>query len=150
MCVRMPLRILALLTVCLFPCQLFAEKILLITGGDSSNDAALKTALQAGGNSVTIGPTLYNFTGADLSGYNAVMLSPNGTYSSLPPDMPVSGQQALVNYVNNGGGLITSGEVSVLNSGAPHEFTTLQPATTCHELLGDNQQLAPHVHRGDK
>jgi hypothetical protein len=94
------------------PSRSFGSKILLITGGDTSNDAALTSVLQSAGNTVTLGPTYSSFTGTGLSGYNAVVLIPNGDsweWSNAP--MPQSGQQALVNYVNSGGGLVTSNQV---------------------------------------
>ncbi len=49
-----------------------------------------------------------------------------GTYSSA--DMPISGQQALVNFVKAGGGLVT-GEELTDRSGSPfHAFQTLSTA----------------------
>jgi hypothetical protein len=113
-----------LATLFLFaPPRLFASKLLLITGDDSNNTAAIQSLLQSQGNSVTIGPTFGNFTGADLSGYNAVLLMPNGSYWTQP-DMPLSGQQALVNFVNSGGGLVT-GEPVMSMTAYPGDFKTL-------------------------
>jgi type 1 glutamine amidotransferase len=109
-----------------YPSPASASKILLLTGGDSSNDSALQAVLQSQGNTVTIGPTFGNFTGSDLSGYNAVMLMPNGSYWAQP-DMPNSGQQALVDFVKKGGGLV-AGEPVVTMWTYPGEFKTLAQA----------------------
>jgi hypothetical protein len=113
----------------LSPSPLFADKILLLSYGDASNDAAIEAVLQSQGDTVTIGPTYNNFTGAGLSGYNAVFLNPNFTvpWPDPPPDMPVSGQQALLNYVNQGGALVTGGMVALMN-GPLNDFKTLGPA----------------------
>jgi hypothetical protein len=44
---RLLLRSLVVVSVFFTPSPLFAEKILLITGGDQSNDAAIESVLQA-------------------------------------------------------------------------------------------------------
>jgi hypothetical protein len=108
------------------PAPLFASKILLLSSGDASNDAAIQSVLQSQGNSVTIGPTYNNFTGSGLSGYNAVFFNPTNM-SENAPDMPASGQQALINYVNQGGGLVTGGGTSLLLT-YPGDFRTLNAA----------------------
>jgi len=108
------------------PSPLLASKILLISGTDQNNEAAIQAVLQSQGNSVTIGPTFSNFTGAGLAGYNAVLLMPNGNYWAQP-DMPSSGQQALINFVNNGGGLV-AGEPVLSMTAYPGDFKTLLQA----------------------
>ncbi|MFI5454903.1 MAG: PEP-CTERM sorting domain-containing protein [Isosphaerales bacterium] len=105
------------------PSPVLASKILLIAGADENNDLAIQAVLQSQGNSVTIGPTFSNFTGAGLAGYNAVLLMPNGNYWAQP-DMPASGQQALLNFVNNGGGLVAGEPVLSMNA-YPGDFKTL-------------------------
>ena len=105
------------------PSPVLASKILLITGGDSSNDSALSSVLQSQGNSVTVGPTYTNFTGSGLAGYNAVVLIPNGPANTA--DMPASGQQALVDYVKSGGGLVTGEPVISMTAAFPGDFKTL-------------------------
>jgi hypothetical protein len=108
-----------------WPPSAFAAKILLLAGGDTSNDAQLESVLQTQGNTVTLGPTYSSFTGSGLSNYNAVMLMPNGAPSMA--DMPASGQQALVTYVNSGGGLVT-GEPTMSMLAYPGDFKTLSQA----------------------
>jgi hypothetical protein len=96
------------------PSPLFGAKIRLLSSGDASNDAAIQSVLRSAGDSVTIGPTYNNFTGAGVGGFNAVFLSPSLQANSVvnwvpwgaPPDLPTSGQQALINFVNQGGGLV--------------------------------------------
>jgi Trehalose utilisation len=104
----------------------YADAVLLIGSGDSSNNATIASVLAAQGDTVTIAPTFNNFTGGNLSAYKDVLLVPNGN-SFLMGDMPVSGQQALVNYVNAGGGLITS-EYLMEKTEAQHDFQTLNAA----------------------
>ena len=88
----------------------------------------MQAVLQSQGNSVTLGPSYASFSGAGLSGYNAVVLLPNGQYWN-GVDMPTSGQQALVNFVQNGGGLVTNEAIDSMNSGLMgyHLFQTLRP-----------------------
>jgi Trehalose utilisation len=102
------------------PCSLQASKILLLTGNDSTNTAALDSVLTSAGNSVTVGPSYNSFTGQGLSGYNVVMLVPNG--SSNQGDMPTSGQQAIVNFVQGGGGLVTGEPVLISTYAYPPVF----------------------------
>jgi hypothetical protein len=124
MCTRC--RLLLLTAVVSFsPSATLADAVLLIGSGDSTNNALLQSVLTAQGDTVTVGPTFNNFTGGNLSGYSDVLLVPNGSYVPTS-DMPVSGQQALVNYVNSGGGLVTSEWLmqDIVNG---HQFQTLYP-----------------------
>ena len=105
------------------PAPLFGSAILLISSGDASNDAAIQSVLQVQGNSVTIGPTADTFTGSGLSGYNAVFLNPTNLGLNAP-DMPVSGQQALIDFVHAGGGLVAGGSVALLWA-YPGDYRTL-------------------------
>ncbi len=120
--------------------QLFGSAILLLSSGDSSNNSAIQSVLQAAGNTVTIGPTYNTFTGAGLSGYNAVFLNPSGTFWNAlnPPGMTQSGQQALVNFVSAGGGLVIGGNVMEINKMVdPSAFSTLQAANPATALQAD-------------
>lgn len=127
------------LAVALLAAPAWAEKILVLSSGDPLANAAVSGVLTQAGDSVVIGPTFNNFTGAGLSGYNDVILMPGGAentnYNSFRMgDMPTSGQQALVNFVSGGGGLVT-GEYVMLKylaiaADAPNyqtDFHTLVP-----------------------
>ncbi len=138
---RAPSAFLLTLLLTLSPSPLLASKILLITGGDTSNDSALSSVLQSQGNSVTVGPTYTNFTGSGLSGYNAVVLIPNGPWNTA--DMPASGQQALVDYVKNGGGLAT-GEPVISLWTYPGDFKTLAQVFPA-QMGGANTSNSPLV-----
>jgi PEP-CTERM motif len=94
--------------------QARAESVLLLSTGNTTNDSAVVTLLQAEGDTVTVGPVYYNYTGGGLAGYNAVILLQNN--SNIGENMPDSGQTALVNYVKAGGGLLT-GEWTVWGIG---------------------------------
>ncbi len=115
------------LLVCFVTTPAFGSSILLLTSGDPANDAMLVSTLKAQGDSVTVGPTFSNFTGSGLSGYNEVMLMPGfSTAAYQAADMPTSGQQALLNFVKGGGGLVTGeGLVSLHQLG---DFQTLYAA----------------------
>jgi hypothetical protein len=110
---RFTTRSLALAVLFLTGSSAFGSKILLIGGDDASNTSMMASVLEAQGNTVTTGPAFTSFTGGGLAAYNAVFFLPNG------PDwrrinMPESGQQALVDFVRGGGGLVTSEPVGVL------------------------------------
>jgi hypothetical protein len=104
----------------------WADAVFLIGSGDSSNTAMLQSILTSHGDQVTVGPTYNNFTGANLSGYREVLLAPSGISTGLG-DMPVSGQQSLLGYVNSGGGLVTSGTVGGMTN-ALGDFQLLNAA----------------------
>jgi hypothetical protein len=108
------------------PSPLHADAVLLIGSGDSTNTSLLQSILTAQGDTVTVGPTYTNFTGGNLTGYSDVLLVPNGNSFTMG-DMPVSGQQALVNYVNSGGGLVTS-EYLMEKTLAQQDFQILNAA----------------------
>ena len=109
-------RSLALAILLLTASNAFGSKILLIGGGDASNTSMMASVLEAQGDTVTTGPAYTSFTGDGLAAYNAVFLLPNGAYYN-GVDMPDSGQQALVDYVKNGGGLVTSEAVGDMIQG---------------------------------
>jgi hypothetical protein len=108
------------------PSPLRASAVLLIGSGDTANNALLQSILTAQGDTVTIGPTFNNFTGGSLSAYSDVLLVPNGNSMAMG-DMPASGQQALVNYVNSGGALVTS-EYLMEKNAVQQDFQILSAA----------------------
>ncbi len=101
-----------------------AGQILLLSTGDVANDSALANVLIARGESVVLGPKYTTFTDAtSLSGISAVVLVPNNGTG----DMPTSGQNALLNFIHAGGGLLTSENFAALN-GLSGDFSTLEAA----------------------
>lgn len=108
------------------PSLSYAAAVLLIGSGDASNNAMIESVLAAEGVTVTVGPTYTNFTGGNLAGYSDVLLVPNGNSLTMG-DMPATGQQALVNYVDAGGGLVTS-EYLIEKSVAQQDFQILDAA----------------------
>ncbi|MBL8851345.1 MAG: PEP-CTERM sorting domain-containing protein [Planctomycetaceae bacterium] len=85
------------------------------------------------GHSVTIGPNYDVFDGTfDLSGYDVIVLS--AVVYNLPY-MPDAGQQAIVDFVTNGGGLIT-GEWTTWRGGTFATLAPLFPTTTDGSYIG--------------
>jgi hypothetical protein len=74
---------------------------------DGSTGSILQTILTNAGYDVTIvsDDAVYNGTNPSPDGFAAVVLTDGIDYGD---DMPSGGQSAIVNYVNNGGGLITT------------------------------------------
>jgi len=102
-----------------------AGMILLLSTGNTAEDNLVSSVLTARGQTVTVGPQFTAFTGAGLSGSDAVLLLPN--YNWFNGDMPAAGQSALRSYVQGGGGLVTS-ELLVWMTAAQANFQTLQDA----------------------
>ena len=102
----------------------------------------MASVLEAQGNTVSAGPAYTAFTGDGLAAYNAVFLLPNGAYYN-GVDMPDSGQQALVDYVKNGGGLVTSEAVGDMIQG-PGGVHMLQAAErhSVHGAVSQHRQFA--------
>ncbi len=83
-----------------------AGKVYLISGADSVQDNAVKTALEGFGHQVTIGVAHWSFDGTqDLSSYDVVIFLDSNSYDIA--DMPEAGQISLLNFIQAGGGLIT-------------------------------------------
>ncbi len=83
--------------------------VYLLISGDAATDSAVTSTLTARGFSVTEGVEWSAFDGSqvNLNLTDVVVFLNNHNWSD--DDMPVDGQQALVDFVNAGGGLITGG-----------------------------------------
>jgi len=102
-----------------------AVDVFVISSDNPTIDAAVTTALEAGGNVVTLGPDYSNFTeDLDLSGYDVIYLQSNYNYSN--PDMPAGGQAAILDFVQAGGGLVTC-EWAEWKAYAQGHFVDLRP-----------------------
>ena len=81
-----------------------AQRVYLFGTGVPERDAALYNALQAHGLQVTLGAPYQAFDGSqNLSGYQVAVLVGAGNND----DMPLNGQQALLEWVGGGHGLVT-------------------------------------------
>jgi hypothetical protein len=117
----------ALALAALWACAPAAAAVVLATStGDPTLDQKVQATLQAYGHTVDTGPPFTQFDNSvDLSGYDAVLLLVNVNWQT--DDMPASGQQALLNFVSAGGGLVT-GEWTVWLTHDNFEFTILADA----------------------
>jgi hypothetical protein len=124
---------LLLLAFCTAPAR--GEKILVLGSGNTADTAAVISALSAAGNQVALGPAVSSFTGIKGT-YNDIVLmpgllpyssNPTSNVAAVPGDMPLAGQQALVNFVTAGGGLVTGGNTltDYLNGGFQTLFKAL-------------------------
>lgn len=81
--------------------------ILVMSSGNAGLDAQTTTTLESFGHVVDLGPQYLSFDGTpSLNDYNAVLLLTNANWNQ--GDMPAAGQAALLDYVHDGGGLVTS------------------------------------------
>lgn len=88
-----------------------AANVYVMPSGHAASDAELRRALESFGHSVTFGASFTRFDGTqNLAGVDVVYLQLNynwgaGTQIAI---MPGAGQLALKNFVNRGGGLVTT------------------------------------------
>jgi para-nitrobenzyl esterase len=101
-----------------------AHAVLLLSSGSPDLDGRVRTVLETQGHVVTIGKNFTQFSGEGLAAQNVVLLM--ATLDSGDGDMPAAGQSALLNFVSNGGGLVTS-EWTIWKS-AGKSFSTLRSA----------------------
>ena len=103
-----------------------SASVLVLSSGNAAEDTTIENVLESFGHSVDLGPQYVNYNGTtNLAGYESVILLTNYNWSTPPGDMPAAGQTQLVNYVNSGGGLVTS-EWLVWKTGAQNVFNTLE------------------------
>ncbi|MBC7833708.1 MAG: hypothetical protein H7Y88_01230 [Phycisphaerales bacterium] len=90
--------------------------VLVLSSGDSVLDAQYEEVLEAHGHTVAFAPQWYQYDGtASLAGVDAILLLNNANWNFGGP-MPAVGQTQIVNFVNNGGALVTT-EWTVWNNG---------------------------------
>ena len=98
--------ILVLVVTILLATQAYAANVYVFSGTNATTDAAAVAVLQSYGHNVTMGMDWRLYDGTlSLAGYDSVYLQMNAYWST---DLPAGGQTALVDYVSNGGGLVTS------------------------------------------
>jgi hypothetical protein len=106
----------------------YSASVLVLSSGNATEDTAIEYSLETFGHSVDLGPQYINYNGTtNLAGYQSVVLLTNYNWNALPLDMPAAGQTQLLNYVSEGGGLVTS-EWLVWKTGAQNVFNTLETA----------------------
>jgi hypothetical protein len=82
------------------------NRTLLLSSSNTTLDDMLVARLESLGHAVSLGVNYSLFDGkVDLTPYDAVYLQANASWSA---DMPVAGQRQLINWVNCGGGLVTT------------------------------------------
>jgi hypothetical protein len=123
------MRAVAFSVVVLLSCVLgIAQRVYLFGTGIAERDNALYDALRAHGLQVTLGVPYQNFDGSQsLSGHQVAVLVGTGNND----DMPLDGQQALLDWVSGGRGLVTL-EWTVWAVGSANRFLILRellPAT---------------------
>ncbi len=83
------------------------NQVLVLSSGDQALDGTLEQMLEHYDHVVTVGVPYHQFDGTlDLSPYDAIYLQANSNWGV--GDMPAPGQRQLINWVNCGGGLVTS------------------------------------------
>ncbi|MBI2891057.1 MAG: DUF11 domain-containing protein [Nitrospirae bacterium] len=99
--------------------------VYILSGGNYAADQAVVNALTSEGHLPTLGvePWQWDGTQADLESFDAVLFLNN--FNEAQGDMPESGQTAILNFVNGGGGLVT-GEWTLWNASQAH-FALLEP-----------------------
>ena len=99
-----------------------AENVLILSQGSFfttalQDEGRLQNVLQAYGNDVKIGGPYATFDGTELEGQDVVVLPQFDL-----PDMPIKGQDALVDFVSRGGGLIANAWTVWKWVAQPHDY----------------------------
>jgi hypothetical protein len=103
-----------------------ASNVLVLSSGSNTLDTDVVNVLTGFGHSVSLGPEYTAFDNTvDLTGVDAIYFQNNANWTA--GDIPLSGQNALLSYVNGGGGLVTS-EWVLWNNAASGRFATLATA----------------------
>lgn len=102
-----------------------AANVYVMDSSNASTNSAVQNALTTAGHSVTIGAEWHQQDGSQsLTAYDTVVFLDNHNWSS--PTMSAAGQNEILNFVSNGGGLVTS-EWFVWSLGATGYFDSLAP-----------------------
>ncbi|MCW5938328.1 MAG: hypothetical protein KF884_07745 [Fimbriimonadaceae bacterium] len=84
-----------------------AARVYVMSSGNPDHDNTVVSSLTAAGHVPVVGVEYWQFDGSvSLAGYDAVFLQAN--YNWGVGDMPTAGQNQLLNYINAGGGMVTS------------------------------------------
>lgn len=121
--------IVALLSSAALVSAAHAADVYVFSTGNAAVDAAYAAALTARGHTPTIGVQWNAFNGSvNLAPFNVIIMNHSANWSGSGGEVPVAGQQQLVNFVNSGGGLITT-EWIIYNNGtsAGTAYATLAP-----------------------
>lgn len=105
-------------------------KIFALSTGDSLYDTTLVSVINERGYDIFLGPTLQEFTGNIPQGTQVVYIP---AQPNLSGDMPVSGQSALVSWLNAEGGrgiATTEWVIRMQRNGAFNTLSTIFPAAT--------------------
>ncbi len=131
---------LAVFLLCLAPVGASAQSVLIIYDVTGTGTPALANALTAAGYSVTLSSTSessWNGTNPSPVNFDAVIHLNGTTYTA---EMPVAGQQALVNYVNAGGGFIHH-EWNAYQVDSQNEMQIMAPITILQRTSGTTSAL---------
>lgn len=124
-----------------------AGSIYVMSSGNESHDTTVMASLAAAGHSSVIGVEYWEFDGTvPLTGYDAVFFQSNYNWTS--GNMPEAGQQQLVDFVNAGGGMVTSEWTLWLTAvGNFQTLKSIMPSTETSSYNGDTlhnfQQVDP-------
>lgn len=84
-----------------------ADDVLIVSAGSPTTDAALVTALENQGHTATIGPNYWEFdTSTDITAFDVLYIQGNGNWTQS--DMPIDAQSMILNFTQDGGGIIFS------------------------------------------
>lgn len=114
----------ALLSLSLIAAVASAQNIYIMSSGNATYDANTVTLLNANGMSATIGLDATTLTtSTNLSGFDAIYLNNNYNWTS---GISAAAEQAIVNFVANGKGLVTN-EWTMWRNGSGGGLSILDP-----------------------
>jgi hypothetical protein len=120
-------------------CVFAQANVLIFSSGDPQKDVALQSLLEAYGHKVIVGEEYPSYVGGGLKGIDVVVLQANP--ERLGDDMPLSGQDELLSFVEKGGGLITN-DLGVWKGRSGQEFSALRNALPIAEAMEPDRSNA--------
>lgn len=111
---KMSLSIIVSLVLCLYSAPAHGVNVYVLSSGNDDIDITVKSTLENLGNTVHIGVECSQLHGGwTLEGYDTILYLNNWNANNTMPD---SGQTALQQFVNSGGGLVTAEWVNLKHS----------------------------------
>jgi hypothetical protein len=100
-------------------------RVLILSSGDSGLDGHAELVLESHGHVADVGPAYWELSDWEtIAAYDVVYLQANANWND--GDMPEDGQRALVTFIRNGGGLLTS-EWVTWEAARHDDFAILSP-----------------------
>lgn len=117
--------------------------VLVLKDDSDTGSTTIANAITAAGYTVTVSPVpsyQYNGTNPPLAGFGAVVVLTGGPGASFSTDMPVAGQQALLDFANVAGGGVVLTEWAAFHV-ASNRWQTVKPLVLLQRTVAYSGQV---------